>query len=165
MKRRDIVIGLLVLAVVVGVIYWRRNSASKDELIVPEAMSVEDSMEERFNLQLPDDVDKAELLDVNSGNSSGIATRKYENSRFTHSVLADLPDLEAGSFYQGWLVRGEVGSDDYARVSTGKLMIAKGGWMLDFTSGVDYSGYNKMMVSEETVNDLTPEKIVLEGSF
>lgn len=165
MKRRDIVIGVLVLAVILGVVYWRRNSASENDLVVPDTMSVEDSIENKFNVQLPDDVDKAELSDTSGGTASGIATRKYENGTFSHSVLVDLPDPESGTFYQGWLVRGQEGSADYARISTGKLRIAKGGWMLDFTSGVDYSEYSTVMVSEETVNDLVPESIVLTGSF
>ena len=165
MKRRDIVIGILILVIVAGVIYWRQRTSPSEEMRVPETLSLEDTLEEKFKIEIPEDVDKAELKDVSGGSASAIAIRKFENNKFTHSILADLPDPEAGSFYEGWLVRGEEGSDNFSSFSSGRMRLAKGGWMLEFESSTDYSDYNKVVVTSEKVADKTPEKHILEGSF
>jgi len=157
MKRRDIVIGLLVLAVLAGVVYWARRP--KEVLQVEIEPSVEQKLEDSFKLEIPEDVDKAELSDVSGGSSTGISTRKYENGKFTHSVLADLPDPESGEFYQGWLVKG----DDV--ISTGRMTMAKGGYLLEFESPTDYSDHKGIWVTLEEKSDATPEKHILEGSF
>lgn len=156
MKRRDIVIGLIVLAVIAAVVYWVRRPKEKLTITPP---SVEEKLEESFNLQIPDDVEKAELSDVTGGNASGIATRKYEEGTFSHTVLADLADPPAGRFYEGWLVKGE------KVISTGKFRVAKGGYLLEFKSGTDYSDYGKVVVTLEEKDDKTPETHVLEGTF
>ncbi|KKQ52989.1 hypothetical protein A2865_02115 [Candidatus Woesebacteria bacterium RIFCSPHIGHO2_01_FULL_39_17] len=165
MKRRDIVIGILILAIVGGVIYWRQRSLPSEEMKVPETLSLEDTLEEKFKIEIPEDVDKAELKDVSGGSASAIATRKFENNKFTHSILADLPDPESGSFYEGWLVRGEEGSDNFSSFSTGRMRLAKGGFMLEFESSTDYSDHNKVVITSEKVADKLPEKHILEGSF
>ena len=107
MNRRDIVIALVILAVVAGVVYLRGKDASEEEIQPVQTLSVEDKIEEAFNLEIPEDVERAELSDVVGGTSSGIATRKLENGGFKHSVLADLPDPSSSEFYEGWLVKGE----------------------------------------------------------
>ena len=167
MKKRDIVIGAVVLLALAGVIFWRQRSRTpKEEMKVPETLSVEDNLEDKFKIQIPEDVDRAELKDVSGGNSSAIATRKYADGKFTHTVLADLPDpSEQGAFYQGWLEKGEKGKEGYAAISTGKLRIAKGGWMLQYESSTDYSEYKKVLITQEKSSDSQPEKTILEGSF
>jgi len=167
MSRRDIVIGLIIVAVLAGVILIRqRNSGNEDEMRVPETLSsVEEQIEDKFNLQFPDDVDKAELKSVSEKPESAIATRKFENGTFTATVLADLPDSEPGSFYQAWLVKGEEGEEGYAIISMGKLQIAKGGWMVSFESNTDYSDYSKVLLTSEKVSDNSPEEGRLRGSF
>lgn len=157
MKKRDIVIGFVILAVLAGIIYWVRRPV--DKLKVPSTPSVEEKIEGVFNIEIPEDAEKAQLEDVTGGDASGIATRSYEDGRFTHVVLADLPDPEVGSFYEAWLVRGN------NFVSTGKLRIAKGGYLLEFESGVDYSDFDEVVVTLETVEDRNPEQYILEGSF
>ena len=157
MKRRDIVIGLIVLAVLAGIIFLARRQREQPEL--QTTPSVEERLEESFNLEIPEDVEKIELADVSGGDSSGIATRKFEDATFTHVVLADLPEPEEGKFYEGWLVKGE------EVVSTGRLRVAKGGYLLEFESSTDYSDYKTVVVSEEEIADATPEKHILEGSF
>ena len=165
MKTRDIVIGLGILVLLVGVIYLRQRSKSEEQMVVPETLSSEQVFEEKFNIQIPDDVDKADLKEVGGSGGSGIATRKFDGGKFTHSILVDLSDPEEGYFYEGWLVKGEEGSDGYSIISTGKLRLAKGGWMLDFTSSTDLSDYSKVIVSLEKTFDKTIEKRVLEGNF
>lgn len=165
MKQREVIIGIIVVLLVAGVVYLRQRSRPKEEMQVPQTLSVEEELEQKFNLQIPEDVDKAELKDVSGGNTSGIATRKFENNRFTHTVLADLPNPDQGTFYEGWLVKGEVGQENFTLISTGRIKLAKGGWTLDFNSTINYSDHNNVVITLEKVADKTPEKHILEGSF
>lgn len=158
-KTRDVVIGVIVIALVItaGLVY--RNLKSEKTLPTPTPSTTNrDEIVKGFNYQIPEDVESIELKDVSGGLGRAIATRKYENGTFIHAVLADLPDLEQG-FYEGWLVLG----DKY--ISTGKLRIAKGGYLLEFESTTDYSAYNKVVITKELKDDQTPETHVLEGSF
>jgi hypothetical protein len=107
----------------------------------------------------PEDVDKAQLRDITGGTSSGMAIRIFEDGKFKHMVLADLPEPVTGVFYEGWLVK----DNDF--FSTGKMRIAKGGWILEFESNVDYSDYNKVVVTQELIDDENPETYILEGEF
>jgi hypothetical protein len=166
MKRRDIVIGIVLLAVLVGALYLRNRNRTPEEMVVPETLSsIEEQMEDRFKVDIPEDVDKAELKALEGKDGSAIATRNFEDGKFAHEVLADLPEPENGSFYEGWLVKGEEGDEDFSLVSTGKMRIAKGGWVLDFSSSTDYSDHNKVMISLEKTADNSPEEPFLEGSF
>jgi hypothetical protein len=157
-NKRDIVIGLVVLMLLVGIVFWLRRRTKQPTLKLPSP-SVEEKLEESFKIEIPEDVEKVVLNDIAGSNASGIATRKFENGRFVHAILADLPDLKKGSFYQGWLVKEE------EFVSTGRMRVAKGGYLLEFKSGTDYSDYKKVVVTREKLLDNTPEEHVLEGNF
>lgn len=165
MNRRDIVLGAVVLLAVAGLIYWRQLSKKDEVQTVPETLSVEDKIADKFKYDVPEDVEKAELKDVTGGDGSALTTRKFENNKFTSTILADLSDPVAGSFYQGWLVKGEKGSDDYKIISLGKLTVAKGGWMLNYSGVTNYSDYNKVLITLEKTFDNTTETTILEGSF
>ena len=166
MNKRDIVVGGVILVLLAGVVFWRQRIASRgEETKVPETLSVEDAIEDKFNLQIPEDVDKAELKDTSGGTASAIATRKFENNKFELSILADMPDPSTGKFYQAWLTKGERDSEEFSQVSLGRLILAKGGWMLNYSGDKDYSDHAKVIVSSEGVSDATPEQIILEGSF
>lgn len=166
MNRRDIVIGAAVLLAIVGIIYWRQSSKEEiSEVPAPETLSVEDKLEDKFKYDIPEDVDKAELKDVSGGNASAIATRKFEGEKYSSTILADLEDPASGAFYQGWLMKGEEGKEGYSVISLGKFTIAKGGWMLDYSSKNDYSDFDRVVVTLEKVFDNTPEKKILEGRF
>ncbi len=164
MKARDVVIGFVVLVILIGGALWIRKAKNKVETPVPTP-NITERISKTFNLEIPDDVDKAELTDVSGGDGSGVATRKFETGIFSHAVLADLPEPTPGYFYEGWLVRGKVGDSNFSYFSTGKLGIAKGGYLLNFASAKDYSDYTKVVVTLEKVNDKTPEQHILEGSF
>ena len=164
MNRRDIVIGAGILLLLAGVIYWRQTTRP-EETRVPETLSVEDQLEEQFKFEIPEDVDKAELKDVAGVGATAIATRDYKNGKYTHTVLVDIADPEVGTFYQGWIVKGEEGSEDFSMISTGKLRLAKGGWMIEYESSTDYSDYDKVLITQEKVLDNLPEDKLLEGAF
>ena len=157
MNRRDIVIGLVILLIIAAAIYMVRRP-KEIALEIPEE-TVEEMIEERLRVEIPEDVDKAELRDVMGTTSSGIATRKYETGLFTHEILVDLPDPDGGEFYEGWLVKeGDV-------VYTGKFRVAKGGYVLEYSNTKDLSDYNEVVVTLEKKDDKLPETHVLEGNF
>jgi hypothetical protein len=168
MNKRDIVIGIIVLAVLGGVIYLR-SQKTESNLKVPEgqtqAASTEKSLEDKFKTTIPDDAPKAELKAVSGGDGSGIASKKEESGNYTVTVLADLPESSTGTYYQGWLVKGEEGEDDYNIVSAGRLTSAKGGYMLNFQSKTDYPDHKKVVISEEKPGSTKISKAVLEGNF
>lgn len=162
MNRRDIITGVIILVLVVAGVLWFRSRSSKE---VSAPSTSQEKIEKSFNLNIPDDVETADLTDVSGGDASGVGTRKFENGTFSHMVLADLPDLAAGTFYEGWLVRGKAGNEDFVYISTGELRVAKGGYLLEFESKVDYSDYAGVVVTLEKTNDKMPETHILEGSF
>lgn len=166
MNRRDIVVGIIVIAVLGGIIYFWRTRAPQEEITTPDTLSTtEEMLEERFGIDIPDELDRTELNSVEGHEGSAIATRNYQDGTFEHTVLADLPQPEGDRFYEGWLVRGEEGDDNFDVISTGRMREAKGGWVLEYSSGEDLTDYGKVVITLEEVADSNPEQHVLEGSF
>lgn len=159
-KTRDFVVGTIVIIIVVIAGLFYKNLKSPKSLPTPTPFSMKnEDAKGIYNFQIPEDVESTELKDVIGGDSRAIATRDFTDGLFTHAVLADIPDLEEG-FYEGWLVK-----NDGKFISTGKLRVAKGGYLLEFSSTTDYSDYKKVVITKELKDDVTPEVHVLEGSF
>lgn len=110
MRARDIVIGLIILAIVAGAIVWFRRPKTPEPTPTP---SVEEKLEETFRFQIPEDVERAELRDVSGGEGIGIATRDM--------VLADLPEPAATDAYQVWMDGKFLGT----------MRVAKGGYLFE----------------------------------
>ncbi len=152
-KKKDIIVGLIILVVVAGIFYFfknRANSLKVPETNEPTINQIEQNLKDKFNFNVPGDVEKTDLKDVSGGDGVGIATRT--------EILADLADPNAGYFYQAWLEKDE------KLVSLGKLGMAKGGWLISYSSS-KFPGYDKVVISLEKVFDNNLEKRVLEGSF
>ena len=161
MQRRDLVIGGGVLLVIVAIVLFIQGRRS--ELNVPEEPSgtpsiseQEQSMEDKFRVDIPDNVDKANLQGV-SGN--GIATRDIKTSPADIMILADLPEPDAGKFYEAWVSNG---SDTKL---LGRLSAAKGGYLLEANLSSALGVYNQVIVSLESIDDTNLEQAVLRGSF
>ncbi len=166
MNKRDIVIGVVILLFLAAVIFLRqRPKPAIEEVKLPETLSSEKKLEEKFKIEIPEGVEKSELRDVADTGASAVAIRKFEEGKFSLTIISDLPDLERGSFYEGWLMKGEEGQPDFSIVSIGRMRLAKGGYILDFESNVDYSDYKKVIVTLEKVADKNPEKRLFEGNF
>ncbi len=154
-RKRDIIVGVVILVVIAGAFYFFK--LRKTTPTVPQATSgpsiqqIEQNIADKFKFVVPDNVEKTALKDVSGGNGSGIATRT--------EILADLPDPDAGYFYQAWLQ-----NSSGKLISLGQMQMAKGGWLIEY-NGAAYPGYNKIIVSLERVFDTNLEKGILEGSF
>jgi hypothetical protein len=144
-RTKDILAAFIVIVVVVAGILVIKNRAKIAQKVSPTASpSIQQQIESKFNgLVIPADAEKIELKDVSGGSGMGIATR--------NEILADLPALPSGKFYQGWL------ENNGKTVLLGTLKMAKGGWILNYNSGA-FPGYNKVIVT-------VGEKHILEGSF
>jgi hypothetical protein len=166
MKSRDVVAGLIIIVILItGGLLIKKNRANK--LAIPLATpSVEERVTSKFGgIILPEDGDKADLNAVSGQEGLGEAVRTNQNGKFDLTVLADLSEPKAGYFYQAWIVRGNAGDENFGYLSLGALRLAKGGYLIDFTSNKDYSDYEKVVVTLEKANNGTPETHVLEGSF
>lgn len=157
---------ILVLALLVGGYYYFYNQDnSSDTNLEADIESVMKKFEESLITGIPEDSEKINLKDVVGGVSSGIATRLVVNGDFSHYVVADLPEPEGSTFYEGWLVRGELGDSNFKFISTGRMSSVKGGYVLNFESSIDYTDFDQAVITLETISDETPEKHILEGSF
>ena len=164
MERRDIVIGLVILLILAGIVYWvARPKQTPIEDIEPSP-SVEEQMEDQFKTEVPEDADKVELEDTSGGDSRGIAFRRVVGGALVLSFLADLAEPEPETFYQAWAVKeGEDG--ELETISLGKLTMAKGGYVLDYQTEKDLEGYDTVIISREKTFDNEMEEKVLESSF
>ncbi len=123
--------------------------------------SIEQRITTKFGgITIPKDADTADLTASSTVPGVGIATRMYQNGKFSVTVLSDLDTPKEGYFYQAWITK-----DGLSFVSMGKLRVGKGGYMTDFESATDYSDYKKVIVSLEKVLNAKPEQYILEGSF
>lgn len=169
MERQRLFTVLVVILVAVGLFFFFGNGEEEMEIDVEEEQaSVEDVTRElssTLGVTVPEDVERVTLRDVSNEGATGLATRSFSDGQFTHSVLAALPELTAGSQYQGWLVRGSEGEEDYSVVSTGRLRSSKGGYLLEYSDTSDLRDHDQVWVTVETEIDETPETRVLEGSF
>lgn len=166
MKTRDIVIGAIVLVVLISGVLIIKRAKNRAALLPTPTPSIQERVQKTFNgLVIPTDRENTDLTAVGGAEGIGVASRKYSGGTYSITVMADLPEPKSGYFYQAWIVRGSTGDSDFSYISTGALRLAKGGYISDFTSSKDYSGYKKVVVTLEKISDNTPESHVLEGSF
>lgn len=160
-NKKDVFVGfIIILIIIAGIFFYKKYKTDKAGLLsLPTPISFQKELENSFKFTIPDDVDSVELKDVTGGESRAIATKKFKDRLFSHTVLADLPDLSANDFYEGWLVNGD------KVISTGKMKLDKGGFMLEYNSKIDYSEYKTVVITLEKIFDNKPEIHILEGSF
>ncbi len=153
MGRKEVFVGLFVILVILGVIFGvkKARDSKVKPLNIPTPIETQE-LESKFNLTIPDDVEKINLQVASGFEGMGVATRKFVNGVFSHIIIADLPEPASGN-YQSWLIK-----DDNTKIPTGTLKLAKGGYLLDFTSNTNYSNYKKVEVK-------LGDKIVMTGSF
>lgn len=151
-NRRDVILGLVIVVIVIfGTLLVRRYRTSRLAQTTPTPTpSIRKDIQDQFKYQIPENTATTELKDVSGGDGRALATDK--------EILADIADPKPGYFYQAWL------ENNGKLVSLGRLVSAKGGWMVSYDASKN-PDYKKIIVSEEKVFDNTIETRVLEGSF
>jgi hypothetical protein len=145
-KTKNFFTGFILLVVIVAAVLLIGRKVKVSKPVTPVATpSIQQKIESKFKgLTIPANVEQVELKDVSGGGSMGVATRQ--------EIIADLPNLRKGKFYQGFLENTSGKS-----ILLGNLSMAKGGWILEYNSS-NYPGYNKVTVMEG-------KTLILEGSF
>jgi hypothetical protein len=155
---------LVVLGVAVGVWFLGSQEARTPENGQGEAEQKEREAELGMleSLRANSDAQTAELAAVDGSNSAGIGYRLFANGVLKHAVVATMPAPTAGNVYEGWLVQTE----PLRFFSTGVMEQQEDGtWVLEHESGEEYPTYARVVITEETVVDATPERHVIEGDF
>lgn len=149
MKRdwKSIILGLFILVASIVALYlvFFKNPTEDEFMVVDESETsvVKNTIEDTFKVQIPESADIAELK--SSTGYSGIAAREIIDGVITFTILADLSDPVDGE-YSVYLAKGNVEDVNYSEIFIGSLHLAKGGYLLDYSSSEDLSEYDKVIV-------------------
>lgn len=154
MKSRDIIIGFVFLVVLIAGVLWIFKFRGIKTLVTPtQTPTISQKVTNTFpSLDVPVGADRANLSDVSGGTGLGVATRQKTNGNFAVTVMANLPNPPANSFYQAYL------TNNNGNISLGKMNLTKSGYLVNFISSQDLTGYNKVVVTHGITH-------ILEGSF
>lgn len=105
----------------------------------------------------------ASLTHVAGRDGKGSAIATYDGKQYVLVVsFEDLPELEDGFFYEGWVVR----SEPLDVISTGELEMLEGDYVNIFSSDQDLTDHEKYILTlEPDDGDPAPAEHVLEGEF
>lgn len=102
------------------------------------------------------------ILDVTGGTAAGSASAVYREKTgyMLGATVSDLPELEEGYFYEGWIVRQE----PFDFISTGELTVHGDGFGNYYTSDNNYLTHNMYIITlEPRDGDPAPAEHVVEG--
>ncbi|MBI2607891.1 MAG: hypothetical protein HYW51_03635 [Candidatus Doudnabacteria bacterium] len=158
---------LVIIVIIAVVLFLSRGTQTPDDDKVntgPEAVTPEKPPTTGVMSLVKNDasVQTTTLKPVNGSNSSGTAYRLVKDAVLYHTVVASMPDPNPGNSYEGWLVQ----ISPLKFFSTGILeKNSNGDWTLEYTADQENPTYLRVVITEETVIDATPEAHVLEGDF
>ncbi len=104
---------------------------------------------------------KGNLKDVSSGSATGIAMQDYKFGNYMfHAKFQDLPLLQNGDFYEGWVVRRE----PFHFISTGKIVEVNRELVNTYLSSDNLLEHDFYVLTlEPDDNDPSPATHILEG--
>lgn len=187
MKDNKMLIGALVLIVLVGGYFYSQKSSDTsmtgDDAMMEETMMnddekmmMADTISEDSMMKETDDIVmmalkdmtyayKGELADVSGGTASGTAMANYsvaaDQGYVMYATFENLPALEEGFFYEGWIVRRGA---EMSVISTGELSMVDGVYTNTYTSDADLTDHDFYVLTlEPRDNDPAPADHILEG--
>ncbi len=105
---------------------------------------------------------EATLLDVSGGTATGTAGAYYDDGYVLIASFENLPPLEEGYFYEGWVVRHE----PLSVLSTGEAPLQDGTFVNEFTSEDDLMDHTFYVLTlEPDDGDPAPAAHILEGTL
>ena len=155
--------GAGVVIIVFGFLFFRSTKDSMKPLVVNE--NGKESMEKSMTKDEPTTMENYQysgsLTDVSGGNASGTANATFdENGYIAFATFENLPELEEGFFYEGWVVR----NSPLDVISSGALEMDGGNYINNFKSETDLTDHNFYVLTlEPDDGDPAPAEHILEG--
>lgn len=150
---------VLIAIVVASLIYGGFFSKLENQKEVEEKIEEVGILEMLIN---DSSTETAPLVAVDGSNSSGIAHRLLKDGKLYHVVVADMPDPKEDHSYEGWLVQ----SDPFNFFSTGVMEKNENNqWVLIYSADEEFENHTRVVITEETIVDETPEDHIIEGDF
>jgi hypothetical protein len=163
MTRVILVVVAVIIVILIAIFLIRRraeqNLINVNSPLPTPVSTFQENLQNNFGITVPNNATKVDLHDSKGGSQAGLFTFEKQGSIYIYTVIADLEEPQEGYFYQAWLVK------DGDSVSLGKLSLAKGGWMTDYSTSVDLSDHKTILITLEKTLGNTPHDKVLEGSF
>jgi hypothetical protein len=157
-----IILSVVVLVVLVGAIFMLQGAKQEEPVVQDQEQPQEEQKTISQILAENTATTLASLVAVNESDSEGMGYRVVQDGMFYHAVLASMPEPAEGSVYEGWLVQPE----PLQFFSTGVMQKNEQGiWQLEYKADQDYPSYLRVVITEETVVDETPEIHIIEGDF
>lgn len=154
----------IILVVVAGLVYLY-GMISPQEAEVLESASEQESAQEMMIDSQSESVLTANLSDVSGGNAEGTAIADYVGGAYMMTAeFENLPELEDGFFYEGWVVRQGA---DMSVISSGATQVQADGTHLNiFESPDDLTDHTFYVLTlEPDDGDPAPAEHILEGYF
>ena len=105
---------------------------------------------------------KASLEDVSGGSASGKVSATFEDVYILYASFEDLPDLEEGFFYEGWVIR----NSPLSVLSTGKAELMNKRYINRFSAEGDLTDHDFYVLTlEPNDGDPAPAGHILEGTL
>lgn len=152
---------LLILSVVVF------SSCMHDEAVIEEPVvdevEAEVEVEEEAEVEVVTfDFYTDELVDVSGGTATGYAGAYFSDEYYLFAEFEDLPVLEDGYFYEGWVVR----QSPLSVISTGATVISEDMHYNEFSSEEDLTDHDFYVLTlEPDDGDPAPAAHILEGTM
>ncbi|PIR47657.1 hypothetical protein COV06_02475 [Candidatus Uhrbacteria bacterium CG10_big_fil_rev_8_21_14_0_10_50_16] len=131
-----------------------------DETVINEANIAQDTTD----ISVAANAVEINLAAIGSFHGTAAASSQFADGAFQHVIVATLPDLPVGYYYEGWLIR----SKPFNFVSTGKFIQHADDlkWYLLFESPEDRLDYKKVVITlEPDDGNIAPADHVMEGVF
>jgi hypothetical protein len=159
---------IVILLIIFGAVSLLGRSVGDSDLEVLDdtEMTAEDEAMTKVEHPLKSipGVKTASLVAVDGSSSSGSAYIVRVDGKLIHLVEANMPNPASGNSYEGWLV--DASASPLKFFSTGVMKKNETGvWVLEYVGDKEYLGYNRVVITEETVVDAKPEKHIIEGDF
>ena len=156
---------ILIAAALLAFFWLDQPEEMVEEQIVSQDLEQVTDMEKEEPMKQEQYQYIGQLEDVTGGQSSGEAKAKYVDGQYQlHVTFEDLPELEEGYFYEGWIVRQTPTMDV---VSSGALVTNSDGEYVNvFFSSQDYSEHLFYVLTlEPDDGDPAPADHILEGTM
>jgi len=158
--KKIIILFIVAILIVVGVVMIQ--SPSQEEQEGPKEVIQQEVLSFLEALVVNSATQTADLVAVDESDSKGTGYRLVQDGNLSHVVVAIMPDPAEGNVYEGWLMQKE----PLQFFSTGILEKNEQGiWQLEYTDEQEYPTYLRVVITEETVVDETPEVHIIEGDF